>query len=117
VGLALGCGVDITRAAADVSLAGADLRRVAWAHGLARRTYATIRWNLVWAFVYNAAGMGLAFAGILHPIVSAVAMVVSNLFVIANSLRLARWPLPEGAAEPGEALPEGDVMPPLALAV
>lgn len=90
VGIALGCGVDVTREAADVSLIGSNLRQVAWAIHLARDTHRTIRQNLWWAFVYNVIGVGLALAGVLHPIVSAVAMVVSNLFVVGNSLRLAR---------------------------
>ena len=95
VGIALGCGVDVTREAADVSLVGSDLRQVAWTVELAQKTYRTIRQNLWWAFVYNVLGVGLALVGVLHPIVSALAMVVSNLFVVANSLRLAHRPLPE----------------------
>ncbi|MBI4772301.1 MAG: cation-translocating P-type ATPase, partial [Chloroflexi bacterium] len=95
VGIALGCGVDVTREAADVSLVGSDLRRVAWTIRLAQETYRAIRQNLWWAFVYNVLGIGLALAGVLHPIVSAVAMVTSNLFVVSNSLRLAKRPIPE----------------------
>lgn len=90
VGIALGCGVDVTREAADVSLIGSDLRQVAATLRLARQTYRTIRQNLWWAFLYNGIGIGLAVVGVLHPIVSALAMVVSNLFVVGNSLRLAR---------------------------
>jgi heavy metal translocating P-type ATPase len=95
VGLALGCGVDITREAADVSLIGSDLRQVAWTIHLARQTYRAIRQNLWWAFFYNMLGVALALAGVLHPIVSAMAMVLSNLFVVGNSLRLARPGTPE----------------------
>jgi len=95
VGLALGCGVDVTREAADVSLVGSDLRQVAWTIELARQTYRTIRQNLWWAFFYNIVGVGLALVGVLHPIVSALAMVVSNLFVVGSSLRLAHRPMPE----------------------
>ena len=90
VGVALGCGVDITRETADVSLIGSDLRQVAWTINLARQTYRAIRQNLWWAFFYNILGVALALAGVLHPIVSAMAMVLSNLFVVGNSLRLAR---------------------------
>jgi heavy metal translocating P-type ATPase len=95
VGIALGCGVDVTREAADVSLIGSDLRQVAWTIRLARETYRTIRQNLWWAFVYNVVGIGLALLGVVHPIVSAAAMVISNLFVVGNSLRLAHRPTPE----------------------
>jgi heavy metal translocating P-type ATPase len=90
VGIALGCGVDVTRETADVSFIGSDLRHVAWTIHLARETYQTIRQNLWWAFFYNVIGIALAMVGVLHPIVSAIAMVVSNLFVVGNSLRLAR---------------------------
>jgi heavy metal translocating P-type ATPase len=95
VGIALGCGVDVTRETADASLIGSDLRQVAWTLELARETYRTIRQNLWWAFFYNVLGIALALAGVLHPIVSAIAMVVSNLFVVGNSLRLARRTGPE----------------------
>jgi Cu2+-exporting ATPase/Cu+-exporting ATPase len=95
VGVALGCGVDITRETADVSLIGSDLRQVAWTINLARQTYRAIRQNLWWAFFYNILGVALALAGVLHPIVSAMAMVLSNLFVVGNSLRLARPGTPE----------------------
>jgi cation transport ATPase len=107
VGIALGCGVDVTREAADVSLVGSDLRRVAWTIHLARQTYRVIRQNLWWAFVYNALGIGLAMVGVLHPIVSALAMVVSNLFVVGNSLRLAQRPMPETVEHVEETFVEG----------
>ncbi|MEK7276165.1 MAG: HAD-IC family P-type ATPase [Chloroflexota bacterium] len=89
VGIALGCGVDVTRETADISLIGSDLRQVTWAVDIAKQTYRAIRQNLWWAFIYNVAGVGLALVGVLHPIVGALAMVVSNLFVVGNSLRLA----------------------------
>ncbi len=106
VGVALGCGVDITRETADVSLIGSDLRQVAWTINLARQTYRAIRQNLWWAFFYNILGVGLALAGVLHPIVSAMAMVLSNLFVVGNSLRLARPTTPEVADRAHETIVE-----------
>jgi heavy metal translocating P-type ATPase len=106
VGIALGCGVDITREVADVSLVGSDLRHVAWTIRLARETYRTIRQNLWWAFLYNVIGVGLALAGVLHPIVSAAAMVASNLFVVGNSLRLASRPDLEDADRVGQTVME-----------
>ena len=89
VGIAMGCGADVTREAADICLLGNDLRRLAWSIDLARRTVRTIRQNLFWACAYNSIGVGLAAAGWLNPILAAIAMVGSSVFVISNSLRLA----------------------------
>ncbi len=89
VGMAMGCGADVSRESADVCLAGDDLLRVPWAVLLARRTVRTIRQNLFWAFAYNTIGIALAFCGWLNPIWAAGAMVISSLLVVANSLRLA----------------------------
>jgi heavy metal translocating P-type ATPase len=88
VGIAMGCGADLTRSAAAVCLLGNDLRRLPWAVTLARRTVRVIRQNLLWAFVYNVAGIGLACTGRLNPVVAALAMVLSSTLVVANSLRL-----------------------------
>ena len=88
VGIALGCGADVTREAADVSLLGTDLEQIPWLLALARRTYRTIQWNLLWASVYNVIGIGLALAGLLHPLPAAVAMVLSSALVVGNTLRL-----------------------------
>ncbi|MBX3433822.1 MAG: cation-translocating P-type ATPase [Pirellulales bacterium] len=95
VGIALGCGAELSRDAAGVCLLGDDLRRAAWAIALARRTVRTIRQNLFWAFVYNAGGMALAATGKLAPVWAALAMAASSLIVIGNSLRLSRFPEPE----------------------
>lgn len=91
VGVALGCGADITREAADVSLLGTDLAQIAWTLALAQRVYRTIGWNLTQAFAYNVIGIGLAMAGFLHPVLAAAAMVVSSLVVVGNSLRIFRF--------------------------
>ncbi|MCB0190181.1 MAG: cation-translocating P-type ATPase, partial [Caldilineaceae bacterium] len=90
VGIALGCGADVTREAADVSLLGTDLQQIPWLLRLARRTYRTIQWNLLWAFIYNLIGIALAAAGLLHPLFAAVAMVLSSALVVGNALRLRR---------------------------
>lgn len=89
VGMALGCGADISRQSADVCLIGNDLRRVAWTIDLARRTVRVIRQNLFWAFAYNVVGVAAACTGRLNPVWAALAMVVSSLLVVGNSLRLA----------------------------
>jgi Cu+-exporting ATPase len=91
VGIALGCGADLTREAADVSLVGNDLTQIAWTLALARRAYRTIGWNLIWAFVYNVVGIGFAMAGLLHPVLAATAMVVSSALVVGNALRIRRF--------------------------
>jgi P-type Cu+ transporter len=70
-----------------------DLRCVPDAIRLSRATFATIRANLVWAFGYNVAAIPLAALGLLNPILAAAAMTLSSVFVVANSLRLQRYPL------------------------
>jgi len=93
LGLALGSGTDVAIAAADIILLRADLRAVPDAIGLARATFRTIRRNLGWAFGYNVAAIPLAALGFLNPVVASAAMTLSSLFVVANSLRLQRFPL------------------------
>ncbi len=89
VGVAMGCGADVTRESADLCLLGSDLRVLPDLLHLARRTVRTIRVNLFWAFAYNVVGIGLAMVGWLTPVFAALAMVLSSLFVVSNSLRLA----------------------------
>lgn len=95
VGIAMGCGADITRQSASICLLGDDLGRVPWIVKLARRTVRTIRLNLFWAFAFNSVGMALAVTGRLSPIFAALAMVASSLFVVTHSLRLDGFPLEE----------------------
>ena len=76
-----------------------DLRCVPDAIRLARATFATIRINLAWAFGYNVAAIPLAALGFLNPVVASAAMTLSSAFVIANSLRLQRYPLRAASSE------------------
>jgi len=88
VGLAMGCGADLTRESGDVCLLGNDPGAVAFAVALARQTVRTVRTNLFWALVYNVIGIALATSGVLNPMIAAGAMVLSSIFVVTNSLRL-----------------------------
>jgi Cu+-exporting ATPase len=97
VGVAMGTGTDVAMESAGVTLVKGDLRAIARARRLSRRTLANIRQNLFFAFVYNAAGVPIAagalypFTGLLlSPMLAAAAMSASSVSVIANALRLRR---------------------------
>jgi heavy metal translocating P-type ATPase len=91
VGIALGCGADVSRDAAQVCLLGNDLRQIGWSIRLASQAVRSVRVNLFWAFAYNVLGIAVAAAGYLNPVWAAGAMVASSLLVVSNSLRLAAW--------------------------
>jgi len=88
VGCAVAGGTDIAIETSDLVLVKPDLKRLVFAHRLARRTMSVVRQNLVWAFLYNAIGIPLAMTGRLTPIYAAAAMALSSLCVVGNSLRL-----------------------------
>ncbi len=102
LGVAVGAGTDVAINAAGVVIVRDDLTAVAQSIRLSRRTLATIRGNLVWAFAYNTAAIPLAAAGLMNPLIAAAAMALSSAFVVWNSSRLRHAGGP-GATAPAPA--------------
>jgi P-type Cu+ transporter len=106
LGIAIGTGADVAIAASDVTLVGGDLRSIVSAIALSRRTVATMKQGLAWAFGYNillipvAAGALYAWDGLLlDPVLASAAMVMSSISVLSNALRLRRFRRPETVDE------------------
>ncbi|MFP5403981.1 MAG: HAD-IC family P-type ATPase, partial [Gammaproteobacteria bacterium] len=91
VGIAMSSGSDVAMHTAGVTLMRGDPALVADAIDISRRTYAKIRQNLFWAFIYNVVGIPLAAAGFLSPVIAGAAMAFSSVSVVTNALTLKRW--------------------------
>ncbi|MGA0263568.1 MAG: heavy metal translocating P-type ATPase [Ilumatobacteraceae bacterium] len=90
LGIAMGTGTDAAMEAGDLTIVSGDLSLVPEALNISRRTLRTIKANLFWAFAYNVAALPLAVAGLMNPMLAGLAMALSSVFVVSNSLRLRR---------------------------
>lgn len=93
VGIAIGTGTDIAIESSDVTLVRGNLSSVVTAIKLSKNTFTKIKQNLFWAFFYNAIAIPLAMLGLLHPVIAEIAMAMSSINVVTNSLRLRKTKL------------------------
>jgi Cu+-exporting ATPase len=91
IGIAMASGADVAMHTAGITLMRADPALVADAIVISKRTYAKIRQNLFWAFIYNLVGLPLAAFGLLNPVIAGSAMAFSSVSVVTNALLLSRW--------------------------
>jgi Cu+-exporting ATPase len=94
IGIAMGSGTDVAAQTAGITLLRSDPLLVSDSLDIARRTYAKIKQNLWWAFLFNTAGIPLAAFGLLNPMVAGAAMAFSSVLVVSNALLLQRWRAP-----------------------
>ncbi len=88
IGIAMGCGTELTRESAKINLLGDDLRLIPYLIQLSKNVRRKVYQNFFWAFSYNIIGIYLAITGTISPLFAVVAMILSSLIVIGNSARL-----------------------------
>jgi Cu+-exporting ATPase len=103
IGIAMGGGTDVAMHASGITLMRGDPRLIPAALDISRRTYAKIRQNLFWAFVYNLIGIPLAAFGLLNPVLAGAAMALSSVSVVSNALLLKTWKMTDPQQDEGEA--------------
>ncbi len=101
VGIAMSTGTDVAMHTAGITLMRGDPLLVPDAISISRRTYAKIRQNLFWAFIYNVIGIPMAAAGLLDPVIAGAAMAMSSVSVVSNALLLKRWRPESGGGDGG----------------
>ncbi|OGU12108.1 MAG: copper-translocating P-type ATPase [Geobacteraceae bacterium GWC2_58_44] len=103
-GIALGAGTELAKQSGDVVILSGQLMQIPWLISLSKETRKIIRGNFAWSFGYNAVALAAAAAALLHPLLAALAMVVSSLTVLGNSLRITAFPgcqPPDEISRPG----------------
>lgn len=90
IGIAIGTGTDLAIESADMVIVKGELSKVAQAINISKVTFLKIKQNLFWAFFYNIIAIPLAMAGVLHPVISELAMTFSSINVILNSLSIRK---------------------------
>jgi Cu+-exporting ATPase len=102
IGIAMGGGTDVAMHASGITLMRGDPRLIPAALDISRKTYAKIRQNLFWAFVYNLIGIPLAAFGLLNPVLAGAAMALSSVSVVSNALLLKTWKPAEQTPDQGD---------------
>jgi len=103
IGIAMGGGTDVAMHASGITLMRGDPRLIPAALDISRKTYAKIRQNLFWAFVYNLIGIPLAAFGLLNPVIAGAAMALSSVSVVSNALLLKTWKPADQQQDQGDA--------------